>query len=119
MSDNTKRGIVFTLLLVVILFSLGLRVDHPKSGLRNAIGSASSSVAIYWHHAQLTPGEKIIVMTDTPGIDPVLALVNTVNGDTVDIQTMEGLKRVPIKNVRGSLVMVFPFIGMLLGAFGL
>ena len=40
MSDNVKRGIVFAAILGVILFALGLRVDHPKSGLKNALGSA-------------------------------------------------------------------------------
>jgi len=119
MSDNTKRGIVFALILLAILFALGLRVDHPKSGLKNALGSASSSIAVYWHHSKISPGEKIVVLTDKPAQDPVLAIVNNVNTDSIDIQTEVGLQRVPIKNVRGSLVMVFPFLGSLIGAFGL
>ena len=119
MSDNTKRGIVFGLILLIILFALGLRIDHPKSGLRNALGSASSSVAVYWHHSTVSAGERIVVVTDKPGLDPVLAIVNNVNTDYVDIQTDEGFQRIPIEKVRGSLVMVFPFVGILLGFVGI
>ena len=119
MSDNTKRGFVFAAILLIILFALGLRIDHPKSGLRNALGSASSSVAVYWHHSTLSAGEKIVIVTDKPGLDPVLAIVNNVNTDYVDIQTDDGFQKVPINNVRGSLVMVFPFIGTILGFVGL
>jgi len=118
-SDNTKRGFVFAAILLVILFALGLRLDHPKSGLKNALGSANSSIAVYWHHSKISAGEKIVVVTDKPGLDPVLAIVNNVNTDYVDIQTNEGFQRVPIKNVRGSLVMVFPFVGTVLGFVGL
>jgi hypothetical protein len=119
MSDNTKRGLVFTVILLLILFALGLRVDHPKSGLKNALGPASSSIAVYWHHSQISAGERVVVDTDKPELDPVLAIVNNVNTDYVDIQTDDGFQRIPIKNVRGSLVMVFPFIGSLLGFIGL
>jgi hypothetical protein len=119
MSDNTKRGFVFTAILLLILFALGLRIDHPKSGLRNALGAANSSVAVYWHHSQISAGERVVVDTDKPGLDPVLAIVNNVNTEYVDIQTDDGFQRVPIKNVRGSLVMVFPFIGTLIGFVGL
>jgi len=119
MSDNTKRGFVFAAVLLLILFALGLRIDHPKSGLRNALGSANSSVAVYWHHSQISAGERVVVDTDKPALDPVLAIVNNVNTDYVDIQTDDGFQRVTIKNVRGSLVMVFPFIGTLLGFVGL
>jgi len=119
MSDNTKRGFIFAAILLAILFTLGLRIDHPKSGLRNALGSASSSVAVYWHHSQISAGEKVVVDSGKPGLDPVLAIVNNVNTDYVDIQTDDGFQRLPIKSVKGSLVMVFPFIGTLLGAIGI
>lgn len=119
LSDNTKRGIVFVAILGIVLFSLGLRVDHPKSGLKNALGSAASSVAVYWHHSQLSAGEKVVVVTGNKALDPVVAIVNNVSAGFVDIQTQGGFERVPAKNVRGSLVMVFPFIGILLGIFGI
>ncbi|CAB4343452.1 unannotated protein [freshwater metagenome] len=119
LKDNTKRGIVFTVILLVVLFALGLRIEHPKSGLKNALGSAESSLAVYWHHSKLSVGEKVVVMGSVQTKNPMLAIVNNVSADSVDIQTDGAFERIPMKNVRGSLVMVFPFIGMLFDAIGL
>lgn len=119
LKDNTKRGIVFTVILLVVLFALGLRIEHPKSGLKNALGSAQSSLAVYWHHSKLSVGEKVVVMGSVQTKNPMLAIVNNVSADSVDIQTDGAFERIPMKNVRGSLVMVFPFIGMLFDAIGL
>ena len=119
MSDNTKRGIVFAAILLVILYALGLRIDHPKSGLKNALGTAESSVAIYWHKSEISVGDKVLVTTKIPGKSPKLALVNNVNTDYVDVQTGDGFERVTRSDVRGSLVMIFPFLGTFLGFVGL
>ena len=119
LKDNTKRGIVFTVILLVVLFALGLRIEHPKSGLKNALGSAQSSLAVYWHHSKLSVGEKVVVMGSVQSKNPMLAIVNNVSADSVDIQTDGAFERIPMKNVRGSLVMVFPFIGMLFDAIGM
>ena len=119
MSDNVKRGIVFAAILGVILFALGLRIDHPKSGLRNALGSAESSVVVYWHQSKLSVGEKVIVILDKPALDPALAIINNLNPDSIDVSTTGAFERIPNEKVKGTLVMVFPFIGSLLGAFGL
>ena len=119
MSDNVKRGIVFVAILGVILFALGLRVDHPKSGLRNALGSAESSVVIYWHQPKISVGERVLVVLDKSALDPAVAIVNNVNSDSIDVSTTGAFNRVPNEKVKGSLIMVFPFIGTLLGVFGL
>ena len=119
MSDNSKRGIVFAIILLVILYALGLRVDHPKSGLKNALGTAESSVAVYWHKSEISVGDKVLVTTKIPGKSPKLALVNNVNTDYVDVQTSDGFERVTRSEVRGSLVLVFPFLGTFLGFAGL
>ena len=119
MSDNVKRGIVFVAILGVILFALGLRVDHPKSGLKNALGSAESSIVVYWHQSKLSVGEKVLVILDKSALDPAVAIVNNINPDSIDVSTTGAFDRIPNANVKGSLIMVFPFIGTLLGAFGL
>lgn len=119
MSDNTKRGIIFSVILLAILFALGLRIDHPKSGLKNALGPAPSSIAVYWHKSELSAGDRVIAKVEQPELSPVLAIVNNVSPDFIDIQTNEGFQRIPTEDVKGSLVMVFPFIGTLLGLVGL
>jgi hypothetical protein len=118
-SDNSKRGIVFAVILLVILYALGLRVDHPKSGLKNALGTAESSVAVYWHKSEVSVGDKVVITTKTPGGSPQLALVNNVNTDSIDVQITGGFERVANKDVHGTLVLVFPFIGTLLSTIGL
>jgi hypothetical protein len=119
MSDNSKRGIVFAAILLVILYALGLRIDHPKSGLKNALGTAESSVAVYWHKSEVSVGDKVVITTKTPGGSPQLALVNNVNTDSIDVQITGGFERVKMENVHGTLVLVFPFIGTLLSTIGL
>ena len=119
MSDNSKRGIVFAAILLVILYALGLRIDHPKSGLKNALGTAESSLAVYWHKSEVSVGDKVVITTKTPGLSPQLALVNNVNTDSVDVQITGGFERVALKDVHGTLVLVFPFIGTLLSIIGL
>ena len=119
MSDNTKRGIVFVAILLVILYVLGLRADHPKSGLKNALGTAESSIAVYWHKSEISVGDKVIITTKAPGKSPQIALVNNVNTDSIDVQIQGGFERVNLEDVHGSLVMVLPFLGTLISAVGL
>lgn len=119
MSDNKKRGVVFAAILLVILYALGLRVDHPKSGLKNALGTAESSIAVYWHKSEISVGDKVIVTTKAIGKSPQIALVNNVNTDSIDVQIQGGFERVKLGNVHGSLVMVLPFLGTLISAVGL
>ena len=119
MSDNTKRGIVFAAILLVILYGLGLRADHPKSGLKNALGTAESSIAVYWHKSEISVGDKVIITTKAPGKSPQIALVNNVNTDSIDVQIQGGFERVNLEDVHGSLVMVLPFLGTLISAVGL
>jgi len=119
MSDNTKRGIIFAAILLVILYALGLRADHPKSGLKNALGTAESSIAVYWHKSEISVGDKVIITTKAPGKSPQIALVNNVNTDSIDVQIQGGFERVKLEDVHGSLVMILPFIGTLVSAVGL
>ena len=119
MSDNTKRGIVFAAILLVILYFLGLRADHPKSGLKNALGTAESSIAVYWHKSEISVGDKVLITTKAPGKSPQIALVNNVNTDSIDVQIQGGFERVNLEDVHGSLVMVLPFLGTLISAVGL
>ena len=119
MSDNTKRGLAFSVILAMVLFFLGLRIDHPRSGLKNAVGSAQSSLAIYWHHSKVSVGEKVLVNTGIAANDPQLAIVNNVSAGFIDVQTDGGFAHIPMKNVQGSLVVILPFLGKVLGVFGL
>ena len=67
----------------------------------------------------MSVGDKVIITTKTPGGSPQIALVNNVNADSIDVQILGGFERVANKDVHGTLVLVFPFVGTLLSAIGL
>ena len=74
---------------------------------------------VYWHQSKLSVGEKVLVTLDKSALDPAVAIINNINSDSIDVSTTGAFDRIPNEKVKGSLIMVFPFIGTLLGAFGL
>lgn len=118
--SSALRIAVIGLILFGLLAVFGIRAAHPKSGLKSALGSASSSVAIYHKTSAVSKGSKIIVTTGQGSSDPALALVNNIEGDDLDIQIGTNLMRVSVsKNLQGKLVAVIPFIGYVAGVLRL
>jgi hypothetical protein len=119
MLSKIIRPLILAALIFGILFAFGLRIDHPNSGLKSALGSANSSLVVYWHGSDVKKGDKIVVSTGKKDQDPALAIVvNAAKGFT-DIQAGSVLARVPTNNVHGSLLAIIPFIGAILGVVGL
>ena len=112
------RPIILVLILLLILFGLGLRFDHPESGLKSALGPANSSIAVYWHGNSVVKGDKLVVSTGKPGADPALALVTGITPGFVDIQSGRGLQRISINKVHGQLLALFPFFGSMVKVIG-
>lgn len=108
-----------TLLLIIVFMMLGLRVAHPKSGLKSAVGSAKTSIVIYKTESKFKVGERLLVNTGASDVDPVISIVKTVSSGTVDVQTDRMLVQVQNKNVKGRIVALLPFIGGLFSAIGL
>lgn len=99
-------------LLVVVLAFAGVRLIHPQTGLKSALGEARTSVAIYFKTSHVSKGDKVIVHTGLGSADPVLASVNMVKGDDVDLQVGTSLQRVSAKkNIQGRLIVILPFLG--------
>jgi hypothetical protein len=116
---KTSRTVIVALLAVLALAGIsGARVAHPKDGLSNALGSASSGVVLYRHSSTYDVGSKILVQTNVPSKSPVLAVVRAATATTVDIQVGGKLQRVGLAQVTGKLIAVVPFIGSILGIFG-
>ena len=111
--------IAAVLLLVVVFTMLGLRVAHPKSGLNSAVGSAKSSLVIYKKAESFSVGQRLLVNTGSPEMDPAISIARTVGTETVDVQTERMLIQVSNKDVRGRIVALLPFIGGLFSAIGL
>ena len=113
-----KKPISLTLIALVLLYTVGFRIEHPRGGLKNAVASASSSLTIVKRVSKVAPGDKIIVgIKNKPS--PVLGIVSGVTGDVIGVQLDTSFERASQKDVAGKLVIVIPFIDSLLSAVGL
>ena len=118
-SSRVLRPVILILIFFLILFVLGLRVDHPESGLKSALGPAKSSIAVYWDGNSVSKGDNVIVTTGKPGQDPTLAVVAAITSEYVDIQSGRELQRIEPNQVHGKLLAIIPFIGYLVNLVGL
>ena len=118
-NSRILRPLILGFILLLILFGLGLRFDHPESGLRSALGPANSSIAVYWHGNSGDKGDKLVVSTGKPGQDPALVLVTGNAPGFIDIQSGQELQRIPLSQVHGKLLAIIPFIGFPLNLIGL
>lgn len=112
--SNSLRVLLIGLIIIALLAVIGVRAAHPKSGLKSALGNASSAIALYQKTKSVTKGSKVIVTTGRMQSDLALALVNNVQGDNLDIQVGTNLMRVSVKkDLHGKLIAVLPFLGYL------
>lgn len=102
----------------VILIVGGVRVAHPRDGLSNALGSASSGISIYRTGSAFNVGAKVIFST-SPQSKFYLGVVRSYVKANYQIQMGSKLYTAPENLVHGSLLAVVPFIGYPLGWIGL
>jgi hypothetical protein len=113
-----KRGSA-VIAIFALLFIFGIRVDHPKSGLRSALGGATKSVAVYRETTNVKVGDKVLANLGIPEKSPTLAFVRSINGDNIDLQSDVEMERVQRDAIRGHLIAIVPFVGAILGVIGL
>jgi hypothetical protein len=118
MIDSMKRPIAITIIVLVVLFSFGIRISHPHSGLKNALGSASSGIVVYKQTNQFSVGNKVMVRTADSASSPVLAIVRAVDNDKLEIQSGIATERIESKAAYGKLIVMIPFIGAFVNIFG-
>ncbi len=120
MLDRVKKPLAIALVVILAGFLLGFRVGHPHSGLRSALGSAESSIALYKHIGEPTIGTKVVVaVPGEPKNSPALGIVKVVSQGTVEVQFGNRVEVIAIKEVQGKLIAVVPFFGSLVGLLGL
>jgi len=117
-SSRVLRPVILVLIFFIILFGLGLRLGHPESGLKSALGPAKSSIAVYWKGNSVSKGNNVIVTTGKPEQDPTLAVVAGTTSGYVDIQSGRELQRIESNQVHGKLLAIIPFIGYLVDLVG-
>jgi hypothetical protein len=115
----TRRGkiLISVLLTLVLLFVFGFRLTHPQSGLDHALGSAQSSLALYRVTDSFSVDDKVVAALPTDG--PALGIVRGEFGDAYDVQIGSQLFRLNKQDIDGKMIVIIPFLGSLLGVFGL
>jgi hypothetical protein len=119
MSQAARRNTSITLLVLLVLFTFGLRFDHPRGGLSNALGPASTTIAVYMHGHEYKNGDKIIAKSEVKGASPAVVVVMNVGIDYYDVQNQKILERVKKKDVQGKLLAIIPFLGFPVQIIGL
>jgi hypothetical protein len=118
-ASKILRYLIIAFLIIGLLSLIGIRFEHPKSGLKSALGSADSSIAIYWNTKTVSKGAKIVVNLGIKSKDPALAIVSNVSGKDIDVQAGSQLQRVTPEKVKGKLLAILPFFGYLFKVIGL
>jgi hypothetical protein len=118
MSKNRKViGVV--VLAIALLFVLGFRVGHPQAGLTNALGSATSSLVVYQKADAYSAGQKVIAKSGDQSLSPFLGEIAGVTGDRYDVGNGRFTESLTGADIKGKMVFVIPFLGVVLGWVGL
>lgn len=104
-------------LVLILLFALGFRIEHPQSGLSNSLGSAKSGLVVIKPANEITLGDKILVSSTTES-SPILGMVSGIEGKFLDVHSQSGFVRVSQDAVMGKMVIVIPYFGVPLGLLG-
>ena len=107
------RPAVILVLVIALLGVFGIRITHPETGLKSALGSAKSTLVVYIKSQKVGVGSRAIVDTGVPHADPNLSYIRGVEATTVDVQSGQILQRIPKKSIKGKMLLVIPFIGYL------
>lgn len=105
--------------VLVVLFALGFRVQHPHSGFKTALGSASSSLVITRHSSTYGVGEKVIAASSSKELSPFLGSITAVNGTSYAVANGVFNESVDASKISGKMVVVIPFFGYIFGIVGL
>ena len=116
---SMRKPIGIAALVIVLAFALGLRVSHPHSGLKNALGSASSGIVIYKKANDFAVGNKILVTTKDENTSPVLAIVRSIDKDKLEVQSGIATDTIDASAAYGKLIVMVPFIGTVAQVLGL
>lgn len=113
-----QKPLIYLLLISVVFLSLGFRIQHPKNGLSNALGSAESSLVIVRQIDKVKAGDKIVAAAQV-GESPVLGIVASVSDESIELFLENGIARTTQEKISGKLLIVIPFVGYIFNAIGL
>ena len=117
--SNKRKVIGAVLLAMALLFVLGFRVGHPQSGLTNALGAAQSGLVVYQKAEMYSLGQKVIAKSGDQSLSPFLGEIAGVTGDRYDVGNGLFTESLSGAEIKGKMVFVIPFLGVVLGWVGL
>jgi len=104
--------------VAAVLFGfLGLRFAHPQSGVNTSTGSASSTIVLIKPNQIFEVGDSVIADIRTSPENPVMSLVAAVSQDAILLATQDGYSQVNTDQVRGRVVVLFPYFGKVANLF--
>lgn len=104
---------------LVVLYFLGFRIEHPHSGFKTAVGSASSSIVLTHKADSYAIGEKVVASSQSKELSPILGQVTAVNGTSYSVTNGTFLESVEGSKINGKMIVVLPFFGYLFNIVGL
>lgn len=116
---SMRKPIAIAAVIILVAFAFGIRVSHPHSGLKNALGSASSGIVVYKKANEFAVGNKILVTTKDETASPVLAIVRAVDKNKLEIQSGIATDTIESSDAYGKLIVMVPFIGIVAGVLGI
>lgn len=116
--ERFKKPLIVVVILV-IFYALGFRIEHPRSGFKTAVGSASSSIVLVQKADTYAVGQKVVGSSASKELSPVLGQVTAVNGSTYSVTNGVFLESIEAKDINGKMIVVLPFVGYILNIVGL
>lgn len=104
---------------LVLLYVLGFRIEHPHSGFKTAVGSASSSIVVTQKADAYSVGQKVVATSQSKELSPILGQITSVAGTTYAVTNGTFLESVEGNNINGKMIVVIPFFGYILNLIGL
>ena len=117
MRNSRVRVLVIVIAVLVVSYLGGLRFAHPQEGLGTALGSAKTSIVLYRAGDNLAFENKIIFTSGSGST--ALGVVAGTDGNSAYVNVDTRFEQVGRDQVKGRLISVFPFIGVVVGLVGL
>ena len=117
-AQRKRRAWFATLITVVVIAAAGiafylspLEIMHPTSGADIGFGPASSSLVVIVPVSDIQDGQMLVGEKEKG--DLVLGRVSAFGGKDVLLQTSNGYSQVADTAVKGSVILLIPFLGYL------
>jgi len=104
--------------LIALAFGLiGIRFAHPIDGVGTLLGSAKSSIAIVAPIKEPKVGTNVIAKVSNRGKGLILGSISVASNEELLISTDKTSYPIKSQDLRGKVVAVLPFIGLVANIF--